>query len=147
MSIIIREARRGDVPKIISLFIEDQADAILEAANMDVYEAAFDAMEAEGENMLIVGETGARIVASYQLTFISGLADHGARRAQVGALRVAADLAGQGIGGRMLEDARSRARAAGCRLIQIAAKPEEAAEMMDGLGFTASGTSYRQRLD
>ena len=147
MSVIIRQARRSDVTRIVALFVEDEADAILEAVNIDAYEAAFDAMEAERDNLLIVGEMNARIVASYQVTFIAGLADHGARRAHVAALRVAPDMAGQGLEQKMLEDAKSRARAARCRLIQIGAMPEEAAELMERIGFTASGMTYRQRLD
>lgn len=144
MSIIIRQARRADVPKIIALFVEDEADAILEAVNIDAYEAAFDAMEAERETMLIVGEMNARVVASYQVSFLSGLADHGARRALVSALQIAPDLEGQGLEERMLEDARSRARAARCRLFDLVGA--EGADY-DALGFTPSGTIYRQRLD
>jgi len=147
MAIIIRQARRAEIPRIVALFVEDQADAILEALNMDVYEAAFDAMEGEGDNLLIVAEENARIVACYQVSCLSGLADHGARRARVAGLRVAADRAGQGIEARMLEDAKSRARAMRCRLVELAAMPEEAGEVLEGLGFTASGTTYRQRLD
>ncbi|TCO72104.1 GNAT family N-acetyltransferase [Rhodovulum euryhalinum] len=147
MAIIIRQARRAELGRIVGLFVEDQADAILEALNMDVYEVAFDAMEAERDNLLIVGEENGRIVACYQLACLSGLVDHGARRALVAGLRVAADRAGQGIEARMLEDAKSRARALRCRLIEIAEMPETAADLLDGLGFTASGTTYRQRLD
>lgn len=146
MAVIFRQARRADVPRIVALFVEDQADAILEAVNIDAYEAAFDAMEAETDNLLIVGEANARIVASYQLSCLSGLAQHGARVAQVAALRVAGDMAGQGLEERMLNDARTRAKAMRCRLMRIVAAPEAEAAL-GALGFTASGTIYTQRLD
>lgn len=148
MGLIIRQARSADVPRIIALFTQDQADAILEAANMGVYEAAFDAIEAERDNGLFVGERDGRVVASYQLTFISRLSDHGRRQAVLADLQIAPDLAGQGLEERLLDDAKSRARAARCKVIQIVAQPEDAITgVIETAGFTALGTSYTQRLD
>jgi len=148
MSVVIRQARRADIPGIVALFVEDQVDAILDGVNADVYDAAFDAIGTERENTLIVGEMDARIVATYQLIFFSGLGNLGLRRAQVAALRVASDLVGHGLEQKMIEDAKMRARSARCRLIQITAIREEIVMgMIEGAGFTASGTSYTQRLD
>ena len=65
---------------------------------MSRYLAAFDRMAEEGNNILIVGEDAGRIVATCQLTFISGLSLRAARRAQVESVRVASRLRGRGIG-------------------------------------------------
>ena len=47
--------------------------ATREGAALDVYLAAFARMTQEGNNHLIVGERAGQIVATYQLTLISGL--------------------------------------------------------------------------
>ncbi|WP_172841062.1 GNAT family N-acetyltransferase [Rhodovulum sp. P5] len=148
MSLTARPARRADVLEITALFNDGTAGPGAVAVDVGPYEAAFDAMAAEPENHLIVGEMNARIVACCQLIFFSGLSNPGQRRAQVAALRVAPDMVGQGLEQQMIEDAKARARAAGCGLIQITAIREEIVMgMIEGVGFTASGTSYTQRLD
>ena len=147
MNLIIRQARRGDLQRIVDLAGGDDVDAMLGALNMDVYEAAFDDIEADRDSVLIVAERHAGLVASYQLTVLASLSDHGARRALVRDLRVAPDAAAEGVAGRMLEDARSRARSLGCRLLELVAEDDPDAESPEALGFTASGTRYMQRLD
>lgn len=142
---IIRQARRGDLARILDLAGGDEVDALLGALNMDVYEDAFDAIEADRNSVLIVAEQNAAIVASYQLTVLPGLADHGARCALVADLRVAPEAAGEGLGARMIEDARSRARSLGCRLVELVAP--DAAETPETLGFAPAGARYVQRLD
>lgn len=84
---------------------------------MTAYVSAFDGIAAEFHNDVIVGENAdAGIVATYQLTFISGLSLAATRRAQVEGVRVATHLRGQGIGTLMFEDVEARTRAAGCGL-------------------------------
>ena len=68
-----REAVRADVPAVVALLSDDALGAAREGADLAAYAAAFDAMAAEAGNALIVGEDNGRIVATYQLTFISGL--------------------------------------------------------------------------
>ena len=109
---------------------------------------AFDAMAAEGANHQIVAEDGGRVVACYQITFISGLSLQGTRRALVEAVRVSPGLRGQGIGAQMFADAEARARAAGCRIMQLTtnAARTDAHRFYDRLGFTASHVGFKKTL-
>jgi GNAT superfamily N-acetyltransferase len=143
-----REAARDDVPAVIALLADDAYGAKRETAAMETYFAAFDAMEAEGGNTLIVGEEAGRIVATYQMTFITGLSHRATRRAQIESVRVAADLRGHGIGHAMMADAEARARAAGCRLMQLTthAGRNRAREFYDALGFTPSHVGFKREL-
>jgi GNAT superfamily N-acetyltransferase len=121
-----RPATRADVPDVVGLLADDVLGAAREAADLSPYLAAFDAMQAEGNNTLIVGEQGGVVVATYQITFISGLSLRATRRALVESVRVAAALRGQGIGADLMADAETRARAAGCGLIQLTTNRDRA---------------------
>lgn len=144
-----REAVRDDVPAVMALLVDDDHGAKRETAPLQTYIAAFDAMAAEGGNTLVVGEREGRIVATYQLTFITGLSHRATRRAQIESVRVASDLRGQGIGGAMMADAEARARAAGCRMLQLTTQKgrNRAQTFYDRLGFTPSHIGYKRLLD
>jgi GNAT superfamily N-acetyltransferase len=143
-----REARREDVQAVVALLADDALGAAREGSDLAPYLAAFDAMQAEAGNTLIVGEEAGRIVATYQLTVISGLSLRASRRAQVESVRVAADLRGRGIGAAMMADAETRARAAGCRLVQLTSNAgrERARKFYESLGFTPSHIGFKRDL-
>ncbi len=150
MTVRFREAMRKDVPQVVALLADDVLGQGRELADIAPYLAAFDAMQAEGGNLLIVGEDDQRVVvATYQLTFISGLSLSAARRAQVESVRVSSALRGQGVGEQMLQDAESRARAAGCRLIQLTMNKtrSDSRRFYERLGFTASHIGFKRYLD
>ena len=148
MTILFREAQRADVPTIVALLVDDQLGATRESDSMDMYLAAFDRLHQEHGNTLIVGEADGRIVATYQLTVITGLSLRAARRAQIESVRVASDLRGQGIGALMFADAEARARDAGCSLIQLTMNKDrtDTARFYQRLGFTPSHIGYKRQL-
>ncbi|MEO0359596.1 MAG: GNAT family N-acetyltransferase [Pseudomonadota bacterium] len=149
MTPAFREASRDDVEAIAALLSDDVLGKRREARDLDRYRAAFDAMAAEPNNTLIVGEAEGRIVAVYQITFISGLSRGGARRAQIEAVRVAADARGRGLGEALMRDAEARARAEGCALVQLTTDRARvrAHRFYDRLGYVASHFGYKRALD
>jgi GNAT superfamily N-acetyltransferase len=148
VSVTFREATRDDVPAVVALLHDDPLGAARESRGLDRYFAAFDAMIREPGNAIIVGEAEGRIVATYQLTLISGLSRGATRRAQVESVRVAADVRGGGIGHAMMADAEARARAAGCGLMQLTtdASRARARAFYDALGYVASHIGYKYPL-
>lgn len=97
MRLDFRETRRGDVAAVVALLSDDVLGQGREGSDLAPYLAAFERMAGEAANVLIVGEdAGGAIVASYQVSFISGLSLGAARRAQVESVRVASHLRGQG---------------------------------------------------
>ena len=145
---IWREATRVDVPAVVALLADDVLGHGRESADLAPYLAAFDAMQDEGGNRLIVAEQDGRVVACYQLTLISGLSLTATRRAQVEGVRVAADLRGRGLGAALMADAEARARAAGCQLIQLTtnATRTDAHRFYARLGFTPSHIGFKKTL-
>ncbi|WBU58158.1 GNAT family N-acetyltransferase [Paracoccus sediminicola] len=143
-----RAAACEDVPHVVALLRDDALGRGREDQPMERYLAAFDAMSAEPGNQLIVGEANGRIVATYQLTLISGLSLSAARRAQIEAVRIASDLRGQGAGRLLMADAESRARAGGARLVQLTSNASrgEAHRFYERLGYAPSHIGFKKSL-
>lgn len=144
-----RDAKREDVPAIVALLVEDALGATRETDDLAPYYEAFDAMSYEYGNSLIVGEADGRVVATYQLTFITGLSLRASRRAQIESVRVAAKLRSEGVGAAMMRDAEMRARHAGCSLLQLTADQsrEAAHRFYTRAGFTPSHVGFKKRLE
>ncbi|MDO5622964.1 MAG: GNAT family N-acetyltransferase [Paracoccus sp. (in: a-proteobacteria)] len=145
---IWRLASRADIPAVAAMLADDMLGRARESADLALYLAAFDAMQAEGANHLIVGEDAGQVVACYQITFISGLSLAAARRAQIEGVRVASSHRGQGVGAAMIADAEARARAAGCSLMQFTTNKvrSDAHRFYDRMGFTPSHIGYKKAI-
>lgn len=143
-----RKATVADVPAVVAMLAEDMLGRAREGTELAPYLAAFAEMQRQGQNTLVVGEAGGRIVATYQITVLHGLSMRAARRAQIEAVRVVADMRSHGIGAELMADAEARARAAGCRLMQLTTNKARlrAHAFYDRLGFTPSHIGYKREL-
>ncbi|MEL6645533.1 MAG: GNAT family N-acetyltransferase [Pseudomonadota bacterium] len=148
MTVTFRPAVRSEVPAMLDLIADDVLGAGREGADPQVYFDAFDRMAEGPSNQMIVGVSGDRIVAVYQLTLIPGLALQAALRAQIESVRVASDLRGQGVGRALMADAEARARAAGCMLMQLTMNRARAGshKYYEAMGFTASHVGFKKEL-
>jgi ribosomal protein S18 acetylase RimI-like enzyme len=140
---LIRLARREDVPGIVRLLADDPLGQKRERAVEplpDAYWRAFEAIERDPNNRLVVLDDGGTVVGCLQLTFIPGLSHTGAERAQIEGVRIAASLRGQGAGKRLFEWAIQEARRHGSRLVQLTTDKSraDAQRFYLELGFRAS---------
>ena len=143
-----RPARQADVPAIVALLSADPLGAGRENAPLEAYRAAFARVADDPNAEVIVGEEDDRIVATCHINILHGLSRAATTRAQVEAIRVHADVRGRGIGHLLMQDAESRARAAGATLIQLtsdATRPE-AHSFYEALGFTPSHVGFKRAL-
>lgn len=144
--VAFRRAVRADVVGIVALLADDplgvHRESLVHRESPDVapYLAAFDMVDADPGQLLLVGELAGDIVATYQLSFIPGLARGGALRAQIEAVRVAESLRGTGVGSAMVHWAIDEARRRGCALVQLTTDKSRVAahRFYERLGFTAS---------
>ncbi len=148
MNVLFRDASLADVPEIVALLRDDTLGNQREGSDLSQYQEAFRRMQGEGNNTLVVGELAGRIIATYQLTIISGLSLRAARRAQIESVRVAGDVRGLKIGEAMISDAEMRARAVGCSLMQLTMNKTrtDSARFYERLGFTPSHIGYKRDL-
>lgn len=145
---IFRDATAGDVPAIVALLADDPLGSAREGAAPDAYARAFAEIAANPMHQLIVGELDGRVVACAQLTILSGLSRGGARRGLVEAVRVAADLRGQGHGAALMADCEARARTAGCTVLQLTTDKSRmrAHAFYERLGFQPSHIGMKKAL-
>ncbi|WP_017599396.1 GNAT family N-acetyltransferase [Nocardiopsis lucentensis] len=143
-------ARAEDVPAIVALIADDRLGATREnAADLTPYLAAFEAIDDDPGELLVVGRRGDRVGATFQLSFIPGLSRGGASRAQIEAVRVHADERGDGVGADLMTWAEAEARRRGCALVQLTsdATREDAHRFYERLGYVPSHVGFKKRLD
>ena len=153
MTVEFRLAARRDVPAVLELLADDEIarergfGVVAEEVDAATW-AAFEAIDADPRNELIVADDGGAVVGTCQLTFIPGLSRGGAERMTIEAVRVGADLRGQGLGRQMMEWALRRARERGCRMAQLTTDKRRtgAHRFYASLGFVASHEGMKLTL-
>ena len=147
-----RSATRADVPIILELLADDAVSrsrdgAVSEEADA-AHWAAFEAIDADPRNELIVAEDDGAVAGTFQLTFTPSLSRGGAERMTIEAVRVRGDLRGRGVGRAMMLWAIERGRARGCRVAQLTTdkKRTDAHRFYESLGFTASHEGMKLHL-
>ena len=118
--VVIRRATATDVPGILAMLVDDEIAARRESPDdLTPYQAAFAAIEADPNQLLVVAERNGELVGTLQLSIIPGLSRKGATRGLVEAVRVAASARGTGLGTTLMEWSIEEARARGCTIIQL----------------------------
>lgn len=139
-----RVATRSDVPAIVALIEDDDISRSRERLVTEDADAAlwraFEQIDEDPRNELIVADQDGVVVGTCQLTFTPSLSRGGAERMTIEAVRVAGTLRGQGVGRAMMLWALERARQRGCGLAQLTTdkRRTDAHRFYESLGFTAS---------
>jgi len=106
MNIVFRKANRKDVPHIVRLLTEDKLGSSREKYNESIpnsYYIAFDIINDDSNNFLIIAELNGKVVGTMQLTVTTFMTYQGGKRAQIEGVRVDSNVRGQGIGKAMIE--------------------------------------------
>ncbi len=154
---VFRNAEESDLPQIVSLLSEIRLSADTKSgeretyphASQEQYLSSFREIAKDSNNELVVAANeGERIVAVLQITYIPGLTLSASRRALIEGVRVAASERRSGIGKRLMLFAVSRAKARGCRLLQLTTNSwrEDAIEFYNSLGFKKTHVGMRLEL-
>ncbi|HEX8248158.1 MAG TPA: GNAT family N-acetyltransferase, partial [Pyrinomonadaceae bacterium] len=135
-----RPAKREDLPEIVRMLADDflgQARERYETPLPESYIKAFEEIEADQNNELIVAETGGEIVGTLQITFTPSISFQGGKRATVESVRVDEKYRGRGIGKELMLWAINRAREENCFAVQLTTNAErtDAHRFYENLGF------------
>ncbi|WP_326955456.1 GNAT family N-acetyltransferase [Amycolatopsis sp. NBC_01286] len=145
----IRKARRDDVDAIVHMLADDQLGATRDdPTDPAPYLQAFDVIDADPNQLLVVVVADNETVGTLQLTIIPGLARRGALRGQIEAVRVRADHRGSGLGADLLRWAIDESRRRGCALVQLTSDTSrtQAHRFYERLGFEPSHTGFKLKL-
>src|SRR5215470_16588810 len=141
--ISIRRAGRDDVSAIIAMLADDhlgRARERLEEPLPAVYFKAFEVIDRDPNLELMVAEEAGRVVGCLQLCVLPGLSSQGASRGLIEDVRVASDRRSRGIGEQLVRWAVERARARGCKLVELLTHHTrvDAQRFYERLGFSRS---------
>ncbi len=148
---ILRRATAADLPAIVCLLHDDPNGRLREDAGEPLdpgYLAAFDAIDADPDELLVVAEQDAAVIGTMQLSFLPGIAFRGSWRLQIESVRIAAALRGEGLGAAMIGWAIERARERNCGMVQLTSQLNrpQAHRFYERLGFERSHAGFKLKL-
>jgi ribosomal protein S18 acetylase RimI-like enzyme len=148
----IRRARRADLAAIIELLADDELGKQREEPGPPPnprYAEAFDAIDNDPNQFLVVAETDGCVVGCLQLSFLPGLSRVGRRRGQIESVRVASTMRGSGLGRRLFDWAIQECRNRGCGLVQLTTDKSrpDALRFYESQGFVASHEGLKLQLE
>lgn len=145
-----RIATHDDLEAIVTLMTDDPLGKTRESGggSADTYALAFDEIEADPNNFVIVAQDEATIVGTFQITFIANLSFEGGRRALIEAVRVADSHQGTGLGRALMHHGVEMARERGCRIVQLTSNKEreDAIRFYEKIGFLPSHIGFKLYL-
>jgi GNAT superfamily N-acetyltransferase len=112
------------------------------------YIRAFNEIDSDDNNELIVGVLDGAVVSSLQLTFTPSISFQGGKRCTVESVRVDERHRGKGIGRKMMLWALERAKEKGCISMQLTtnAGRTDARRFYENLGFKGTHVGMKLKL-
>ncbi|MGW3570623.1 N-acetyltransferase family protein [Streptomyces sp. NPDC000941] len=145
----IRRATADDIPAIVAMLADDPLGARRESPDdLAPYQAAFERIDHDPGQRLVVAVRDGRTVGTLQLTVIPGLSRRGATRSIIEAVRIHSDERGGGLGTQLIQWAVDESRREGCVLVQLTsdATRTDAHRFYERLGFEASHVGFKLAL-
>ncbi|MEF1199685.1 GNAT family N-acetyltransferase [Vibrio owensii] len=151
MPLTYRSATFEDLTSLVALLANDPLGSKREDASSPLnqaYVAAFEAIDKDPNNQLLVVELEGALVGMLQLTFIPYLTHIGSWRCLIEGVRIHQDYRGRGFGEQMFEYAIKQAKDKGCRLVQLTSDKQrpDALRFYEKLGFEATHEGFKLAL-
>ena len=149
---IIREAKEGDLPKIVKLLADDELGFKREYYKVLLpknYNEAFqNILQDKNQELIILEKFNKEIIGTLQLTFIQYLTYRGGLRAQIEAVRIQRKFRGKGFGKRIFKWAIKRSIDKGAHLVQLTTDKQrpDAIKFYKALGFRDSHIGMKVHL-
>ncbi|QHE60229.1 GNAT family N-acetyltransferase [Rossellomorea vietnamensis] len=146
-----REATEKDVDRIVEMLADDVLGSKRERYEHPLPESyiqAFNAIDTDPNNELVVACQGEEVVGVQQITFTPYLTHQGGWRATIEGVRTSASVRGAGVGTKMIQWAIARAEERGCHLIQLTTDKQrpDALRFYERLGFKATHEGLKLKL-
>lgn len=150
-ALAIREAALADLPAIVALLHDDESGRLREDPSVPLdprYVAAFEAIDRDPNQHLILAELDGAPAGTMQLSFLPGLSFRGAWRGQIEAVRIASNLRNRGLGEQLIGWAVEQCRARDCKMVQLTSTATRVAahRFYARLGFVHSHVGMKLHL-
>ncbi|WEH28595.1 GNAT family N-acetyltransferase [Streptomyces sp. AM 3-1-1] len=145
----IRPATRGDISAIVAMLADDPLGAQRESPDdLTPYHQAFDRLDEDKNQHLVVAERDGEIVGTLQLSVLHGLSRQGTTRTIIEAVRVSAATRGGGLGTQLITWAIEESRRQGASLVQLTSNATrgDAHRFYKRLGFVDSHVGFKLTL-
>lgn len=148
----IRRATKEDIPAIVEMLANDKLGSQREKFQdplPDSYWVAFEQIDADPNQELVVMENAGTVVGTLQLSFLHYLTYQGGIRAQIEQVRVHQSQRGKGLGKQLFEWAIHHAKEKGSHVVQLTTdkKRTDALKFYENLGFKASHEGMKLHLN
>ncbi len=149
--LVVRRAIAADLPSIVELLADDPLGAHREDARLPLetsYEDAFQSIDADPHQLLVVAVDGDAVIGTLQLSFLRGISRKGALRGQIEAVRISRAKRGSGLGEQLVRWAINACALKGCELVQLTSDVTrtDAHRFYERLGFEASHVGFKLTL-
>lgn len=151
MEVLFRKAIETDLIDLVNMLADDFLGSKREDFSCPInskYKIAFDLIDKDPHNELIVFEVEGTIAGMFQLTFIPYLTHIGSWRCMIEGVRIHTCYRGKGLGETALRWAIERAKNRGCQMVQLTSdkKRKDALRFYEKLGFTATHEGFKMYL-
>lgn len=145
---MMRDARREDVARIVELYRQPDGSTKHERVGdtvADGYYVAFEAIEADARNRLMVAELDGVVVGTFQLTRLPDMTPDGRDNLLIENVVVDVALRVSGIGSSMMRWAIEEGQRLGCARVQLTSNKRraDAHRFYERLGFVRSHEGFR----
>lgn len=146
-----RKAKKDDLRDIVFLLAQDEFGKEREIFTEEVgasYQNAFDQIDVDPNQYLMVVEVNGGIIGTCHLTFMPSLTFQGGLRMNIEGVRVVNSYRGQGVGKWMIKQAIIIGRERGCKIIQLTTNKKriDAIRFYEELGFQATHEGMKMYL-
>lgn len=152
MQLNFRKATKADVHYIVEMLADDELGSKREDFKTPIppaYLSAFEGIDRDNNQELIVVEENQEIIGTLQLSFIQYLTYQGGIRAQIEAVRIRKDHRGKGLGEKFFQWAIKRAKERQAHVLQLTTDKQrpDAFRFYEKLGFKASHEGMKLHLN
>ncbi|MGO4136106.1 N-acetyltransferase family protein [Rhizobium brockwellii] len=150
-NILIRRARREDLPALVAMFAADALGGHGDTTDPEAFQdyvRAFAVIEASPDQTLYVAERGGEVVGTFQTMVTTSLTGRGSSAMIIEAVQTRADMRGQGVGGLMIEFAIAEAKGRGIGRVALTSNAirRDAHRFYERLGFKPSHLGFKMAL-
>jgi GNAT superfamily N-acetyltransferase len=151
INLTFSEAAKENLSELIYMLADDELGMKREDSTMppnQAYINAFNAIDSDANNELIIAKLNNEVIGLLQLTFIPYLTHQGAWRCLIEGVRVRKEYRGQGYGTALIQYAIDRAKQRQCTIVQLASNKQrsKAIKFYKQLGFVDSHIGFKLQL-